>query len=379
MTNNFRHVRANRSMLLFSCALLGVMGLKPGPLFALQRTGATSETNALLAQARSLAAEGKLAEAEIVLSKAEVLSPERTEVLTLLGKVEGRLAEYPQAVTVFRRIVELQPRSPDSHLNLAIALADDKNLESALDETAAAIALAPHSAVSHLMRARILDDLHRRREAEAEFTVVSKLDPNNADCLYYWSLLERDEGNLGRETELLERLVKLRPDDVRAWLSLGRSLSEQSRDEEAIPALRKAVLLDPDAAEALYLLARKLQRKDPAEYQELMQRFQQARDKSKDLDAIKKLGNEAYQAFQRQELPESIHLFREALALCDQCSISPSLHRDLGLVLCRDGQVEQGRAELQRALAMDPSDRDSARALDLLSQPATSTPSSKLP
>jgi len=379
MTNNFRQVRATLRSWLVSFALLGSLGAMPMRALALQGDSATAETDALLVRARDLAAEGKLAEAEIALNKAKGLSPARVDVLTLLGKVEGRMAEYPQAVTVLRRVVELQPRSPEGHLNLAIALADDKKLDAALDETAAAIALAPHSAISHLTRARILDDLHRPKEAEAEFSLVSKLAPNNADCLYYWSLVEREEGDLPKETGLLERLVKLRPKDERAYVSLGRSLSEQARDEEAIAALRQAISIDPDDAEALYLLARKVQQKNPAEYRALMQRFQQARDKSKDLDAIKNLGNQAYQAWQRQDLPESIRLFREALASCDHCSISPSLHRDLGLVLCRNGQVDQGKTELQTALAMDPDDRDAAQALEILAQPATVNPTSNLP
>ena len=378
MTNNFRQVRAIFRRLLVICALLGSLRVMPMQVFALQVNKPTSETDALLVRARNLVAEGKLAEAEIVLNKASGLSPDRIDVLTLLGKVEGRLAEYPQAVKTFRQVVQLQPRTSENHLSLAIALADNKDLNAALDETTAALTLAPRSPIAHLTRARILDDLHRSKEAEAEFSVVSKLAPDNADCLYYWSLVEREEGDLAKETELLKRFVKLRPDDERAYILLGRSLSEQSRNEEAIATLRKAISLNPDAGEALYLLARKVQQKNPAEYRELMQRFQQVRDKSKDLEAIKTLGNQAYQAWQQQNLPESIRLFREALASCDTCSISSSLHRDLGLVLCRNGQIDEGKAELQTALAMDPDDRDAAQALKILAQPATVNPSSNL-
>jgi len=367
MTSNFRPVRMIHRKLSIPFALiasLGSISLACSAQHAAKGTSekGTSETNSLVTQARALVAQGKLAEAEIALNQARDLSPDRLDLLTLLGKVEGRVGDYSQAVLTFRHI----------------ALADNKDLSSALDETAAALALAPHSAIAHLTRARILDDLHRPQDSEAEFALVSKLAPENADCLYYWSLLEREQGNLPRETELLQRLVKLRPNDERAWFSLGRSLSEQSRDQEAIPPLRKAIALDPDAGGALYLLAKKVQKQNPAEYRQLMQRFQQTRDKSKDLDAIKTIGNQAYQASQRQDWPESIRLFREALASCDTCSIASALHRDLGLVLCRDGQIDQGKAELQDALALDPDDRDAAQALTILNQPATTSPSSNL-
>lgn len=376
MTNDFRVARMILWRRLVLSALLG--SLSAMSIQASVQVGAASETNTLLVRARNLVAQGKLAEAEIVLNQARELSPGRVDLLTLLGKIEGRIGEYPQAVEVFRRVVELQPKNPDSHLELAIALADDKELSASLDETTAAIALVPRSAPAHLTRARVLDDLHRTKEAEAEFSVVSRLAPENADCYYYWSLVEREEGDLSKETELLQRLVRLRPKDERAFFFLGRSLSEQSRDEEAIAALRKAVALDPDAGGALYLLAKKVQQKNPEEYRALMQRFQETRDKSKDLDAIKTLGNRAYQAWQQQDLLESIRLFREALAACDSCSIASSLHRDLGLVLCRDGRIDEGRAELRTALALDPDDRDAAQALKILDQPATVSPSANL-
>jgi tetratricopeptide (TPR) repeat protein len=373
MTNNLRLARMILRNMFVTSALLASLGTMSIQASAQHVAQAAPETNALLVQARTLVAQGKLAEAQILLNQARDLSPERVDVLTLLGKVDGRLGDYPQAVQVFHQVVELQPINPDAHLDLAIALADNKDLPAALDETTAALALAPHSPIAHLTRARILDDLHRPKDSVAEFSIVNKLAPDNADCLYYWSLLEREEGNLPKETELLQRLVKLRSNDERAWFSLGRSLSEQSRDQEAIPALRKAVALDPDAGGALYLLAKKVKQQNPAEYDQLMQRFQQTRDKSKDLDAIKSLGNQAYQASQRQDWPESIRLFREALASCDTCSIASALHRDLGLVLCRDGQIDQGKTELQTALAMDPEDRDAAQALKILNQPATAT------
>ena len=378
MTNNFRRERMILRKLLITSALLSGLGAIPVQASAQGAAKATLETNALWVRARGLVAQGKLAEAEVVLKQARALSPERVDVLTLLGKVDGRIGDYPEAVAIFRQVVELQPKHSDSHLDLAIALADNKDLPAALDETTAAVALSPDSAVAHLTRARILDDLHRTKDSEGEFAVVRELAPENADCLYYWSLLEREEGNLPRETELLQGLVKLRPKDERAWFFLGRSLSEQSRDAEAIPALREAVALDPDAGGALYLLAKKVQQQNPAEYRQLMQRFQQTRDKSKDLDAIKTVGNEAYQASQRQDWPESIRLFREALASCDTCSIASALHRDLGLVLCRDGQIDQGKSELQTALALDPDDRDAAQALTILNQPAAASPPANL-
>jgi Flp pilus assembly protein TadD len=46
--------------------------------------------------------------------------------------------------------------------------------------------------------------------------------------------------------------------------------------------------------------------------------------------------------------------------------IESTLHCDLGLTLCRDGQIERGAEELRKALALNPEDRDAAKALGVI-------------
>ena len=46
--------------------------------------------------------------------------------------------------------------------------------------------------------------------------------------------------------------------------------------------------------------------------------------------------------------------------------IESTLHRDLGLTLWRDGQIERGAEELRKALALNPEDRDAAKALGVI-------------
>jgi tetratricopeptide (TPR) repeat protein len=252
-------------------------------------------------------------------------------------------------------------------LNLAIALADANQLPAALTETSAALSLAPRSAAAHLNRARILADLHRIPEARAEFALARGLEPDNTDILYYWALLEHDDNRLAKETELLERLVQLQPDSERDFFLLGRTLSEQSRHQESVAALRRAVELNAHAGDALYMLAMEVKRDDPAEGRALMQQFLKVRDEDAKLDATKTLGNQAYTASQRRDWPEAIRLLRQALTACGDCAIAAGLHRNLGLALCQSGDIPAGKQELQTALDIDPSDRDAAAALHLLS------------
>ena len=320
----------------------------------------------LLNRGKSLAAEGRLAEAEAPLIEAAKLAPEDLEILTNLAKVQGRIGKSAEAIRLFREATDLYPQVADAHLNLGIALADAGQLEAALKETTKAASLAPNMPSAHINRGRILDDLHRVGEARREFTIAYSLAPTNPDCLFYSSLVERESGNIVKESELLQKLVLLQPDNYKVAYFLGRSLQEQSRDSESIKYLRRALAIKPDYEEALYLLSRELRKTDPEESKRLDTEFKADRERRSTLDQIKSLGNEAYVAAGKEDWPDAIRLLRKALGVCDQCEVAAGLHKNLGLALCRSGDIDSGRVELQASLKLNPNDPDVVRALSLI-------------
>ena len=320
----------------------------------------------LLEQGQKLLEVGKLAEAELVLDRAEKLAPSDPLILTLDARVKGRLGESSSAVTLLRRVVQLTPKVAPAHVDLAIALADSGDLVGALAETTSATSIAPGLAVAHLNRARILSDMKQDRKAEDEFVVAAKLAPANPDCYYYWSFAERAQGNAIREIELLQKVVKLQPGNVKAHLRLASNLLDQNRTAEAVAELRIALAIDPGSAQATYNLSRVLHSTDPEESSRLRAQFNRLKAQNSVADQAKALANEAFHAFTVQDWRESVRLFGEALETCGDCEIESALHRDLGLALCRDGQIDRGAEELRKALVLNPEDRDAAKALDAI-------------
>ena len=322
-----------------------------------------STTNDLKDRAERLLADGQIAEAEFVLAQAEKLAPVDPQLLTLEGKVKGRLGESGAAILLFQRVIQLTPKSGEAHVNLAIALADSGDFRSALAETSRAIALAPNMPIAHLNRARLLDDMKRDREAATEFALAAELDPKNPDCYFYWSFAERATGNLAEEAKLLQRVVDLEPRNEKAFLMLADSLIDQGRESEAVVFLHNALRIDPYSLQATYMLSRALQKTNPAESKRLREQFDRLKQQSAVVDHAKELANEAYQAFTAQDWRRSVRLFREALETCGDCEIESTLHRNLGLAMCRDGDIDQCLIELRKARALNPEDRDAARAL----------------
>jgi tetratricopeptide (TPR) repeat protein len=327
---------------------------------------AAQASSELLEQGRELLEAGRLAEAELILDRAEKLSPSDATILTLEAKVKGRLGEYASAVALLKRVIGLTPKSAQAHVDLAIAFADSGDLDSALAETATAISIAPGLAIAHLNRARILSDMKQDREAAEQFALAARLAPGNPDCYFYWSLAERAQGNLTKETELLRKVVKLQPRNVRAHIMLANNLLYQDQTGEAVAELRFALAIDPNSAPAIYKLSRALLKTDPEESKRLRSQFDRLKAQNSVLDQAKALANQAFHAFTLQDWRESVRLFSEAVETCGDCEIESTLHRDLGLALCRDGQIERGGEELRKALALNPEDRDAAKALETI-------------
>jgi len=359
-----RRAGNNNSFCVFAL-MVASFALNLGSMLAIAAETAPT-SNELLDQGRKLLEAGKLAEAELVLDRAEKLAPSDPLILTLDAKVKGRLGEYSTAVALLKRVIRLTPQSAQADVDLAIALADSGDLNSALAETATAISIAPALAIAHLNRARILSDMKEDREAGDEFALAARLDPVNPDCYFYWSLAERAQGNFTKENELLQKVVKLQPGNVKAHIMLANNLLYQDRTAEAAAELRIVLAIDPNSTQAIYKLSRTLHTTDPEESTRLLGEFDRLKAQNSVVDQAKALANEAFHAFTVQDWRESVRLFSEALETCGDCEIESTLHRDLGLTLCRDGQFERGAEELRKALALNPEDRDAAKALETI-------------
>jgi tetratricopeptide (TPR) repeat protein len=109
-----------------------------------------------------------------------------------------------------------------------------------------------------------------------------------------------------------------------------------------------------------------LRKTDPEESQRLLQDYHAVQQKQSTLDQSKSLGNEAYAAAGKQDWPEAIRLLRKAIELCDSCEAAAGLHKNLGLALCKNGDIQAGRAELEISLHLNPVDPDVVKALEII-------------
>jgi len=280
--------------------------------------------------------------------------------------VQGRLKEAA-AVETFRKVVKLDPKSPEAHLNLGIAIADQNQKEAALIEFSKAVELAPDSAAAHYNKGRLLADLHRYAEAVPELEAACRLAPGTSpDAFFRLGLSQRELRHYDQAVAALQRSVALDPRNADAYYLLGQSLQGLGKTDEALAAWKQAIEVDPNHSQALYSLFRALRKDRPEESKRYEARFQALQQQNGTTERARTLSNFGLAAAKSGNWKQAIAQFREAIQVCGSCDSSPVLHKNLGLTECQAGNYGDGEKELRVALKALPNDPDILRALQIL-------------
>jgi tetratricopeptide (TPR) repeat protein len=176
------------------------------------------------------------------------------------------------------------------------------------------------------------------------------LDPNHADSLHLLGLLSLDAGQYDHALEWISRAIRQEPKAV-YLTSLGSTLVNQGRTDEALKAFDKAVQLKPlDADLWRNLGAVLIEVKRPAD---AILSFQHAlKLNPRHWDAAKMVALLLYQS----------ERFQDALPyynLCDE--LEPNHFQTLymrALTLQKLGRLDEALADNKRALALDPANAD---------------------
>jgi tetratricopeptide (TPR) repeat protein len=270
------------------------------------------------------------------------------------------------AVAAFRTVAGLEPKRADVHVNLGIALADTGDLQGALGEFTHAVRLDPRSGIARYNRGRVLRDLQRDAEAKAELETAVRLNANEAE---WWSTLASIARTTDDKQEFLRGLrmaAALEPRSALRRSELGQALQETGDRNGAIAQWREALSIDPRNREALYGLSRALLRTQPEEAQRMQARLNDLMSLGRVTDESQTMGNDALNAAAAGDWTRAIAQLRAAIEKCGECTAGPLLHKDLGLVYCRSGDLKNGESELQEAKKMMPDDKDIARTLEII-------------
>jgi tetratricopeptide (TPR) repeat protein len=130
---------------------------------------------------------------------------------------QGKLTEAEQ---LYLTVLQLDPNSAETHLNLGAALAQLNRLEEAKAHFEKAIALRPDSPEARNNLGNVLIRLNHLDQSIVQFEKALEVSRRNAEPY------------------------------LRACYNIGASLQTLNRHEEAIPHYTRAIAIKPDYAEA---------------------------------------------------------------------------------------------------------------------------------
>ena len=307
-----------------------------------------ADPDALWRQANDLAAQGKLLDAVPLYLEVSDLRPEQPTVWLNLGIVLGGLHRHEEALQCLLRARDLAPDDPHTLFQLGQMQGQVGQLESAAQSFLAVTALDPGYLDAWLSLADLSLQCGETDLAQRYLDEVFLMDPDHPAGNFLWGnmLLGQGDndgaaecftiaykatddpacgnnlasvlGQLGRIPEaidLLQDVLKARPDYKLAWNTLGGLLMGRQNYTEAHEALMHALRIDEGFYAARHGLARCLvQMRDLLGAQEQMRRL-------------------------LQEAPNDV-----------------SVMKDLAVVLERIGEIDQAVALRERAIELDPKD-----------------------
>jgi tetratricopeptide (TPR) repeat protein len=276
-----------------------------GPLLSLVVNGHPDQPLILEALAQGFLEARRLLDARDCLNRLLELEPGHFQAYVWRGTVFEKLGRRAEALADYRQAVELVPASSEARLHLA--------------ET--------------------LYRLGCVREAAGHYEGVRAAEPGNPAVLLGLARCRADCGQLEEAGQVLDALLAEHPDMVPALVERGRLALHTGQADRAEQWLRTAVARAPydrDAVSALHVCL-------------------EARGKAaEDRDCVARL-----RRLDADEERKSTLLSRVLASPHD-----PAFRYDLGMLLLRTGQEEEGVSWLQSALREDPGHQPARAALE---------------
>tara|TARA_B100000315_G_C14595281_1_gene598651 strand:- start:13810 stop:14877 length:1068 start_codon:yes stop_codon:yes gene_type:complete len=310
--------------------------------------------------------------AESALLAAAKVEPENAEIFYLLGKeIYARNSQWDKMNEMFGEAMRVGAGNKlSTGKTVDESISDSKNLywselynkgadkynkaiNSEGDEKykflAEAISLFESAIQANPDEARTYNNLfHSYLFAGNEDKVSAKLDealerhPDNVEILIHASKISKDNGDLGRTVEILEKAYRLDNQNMLIITMLAEAYYDTGDKEGAIFAFTKAIRNDPENTDLYYNLG--VLYLQIGDYDFAEEEFRKAIDLNpEDAEAIMGMG-EAYERLERWDDAENFYLSALEIDMGN-----PGLLRALSRVVLRQERMEESTDYLQRA------------------------------
>ena len=303
--------------------------------------------------ALALEAQGKTAEAEAEWRMLSERLPKNPESWAHMGLLEARQEHYKEAVSFYRKALELNPGTPGLRMNLALALFKGGELKEALQEFAV-LETAASANPAELQRLRILIGmthygLGQYSEAIAPLQAAAEADKSSLplrlalahSCLW----VKKTQCVM----DVYHQILELNAESAEADMLAAEALDEMKDTQGAITMMRAAVKVNPQEPNVHFALGYLLWTQK--QYAESESEFRA--ELASDPQHVQAMAYLADGMIKTQRAEEAVPWLRKAVALNPENGFA---HLNLGILAMDSGRNDEALKELQAAEKLTPED-----------------------
>jgi tetratricopeptide (TPR) repeat protein/predicted aspartyl protease len=156
-----------------------------------------------------------------------------------------RKGDYPQAEKIFRDLLHKDAKDIEARLGLSFTLLKQRSLQGAYDNAARVIMLDPLSARGHALLGSAILAAGEFRLSVEEFRTALALNENEALAIAGLAMVDFYENRLSIAMPALRRAVNLDPEEPDFVFNLGQAAARSERYKEAADAYERFLVIAP--------------------------------------------------------------------------------------------------------------------------------------
>ena len=156
-----------------------------------------------------------------------------------------RKGEFPQAEKIFRELLVKDAHDIEARLGLSFALLKQRQLQGAYDNAARVIMQAPLSARAHALLGSAILAAGEFRLSVEEFKTALALNENEALAVAGLGMVDFYENRLAFAIPALRRAVSMDPDEPDFIFHLGQACARTEKYKEAADAYERFLMISP--------------------------------------------------------------------------------------------------------------------------------------
>jgi tetratricopeptide (TPR) repeat protein len=191
-----------------------------------------------------------------------------SQLLNLLASGYAQANRPDDAFRTLEDAILISPTDETNYLDLAILCLEHNQENRSVVAASAGISRIPKAATLYLIRGVAYAQLADYENAEKDFTVAARIDPNQSHSTIAMSMLYSDRNQVDKEKALLVQQLKTTPNDAVANYLMADILFREGAEpgqpqfEEARTDLARSLAAQPDSAEAQILMGTLYQQED---------------------------------------------------------------------------------------------------------------------